>query len=75
MFTTAEKHLFPLSKFNMARQPSFARTSPGNWGVSFWIRKSASTAYFGLMSSTVEFCLPTTGTSVPAGPEWFHEII
>jgi hypothetical protein len=21
-----------------------------------------------------EFCLPTTGKSVPAGPEWFHEI-
>ena len=21
-----------------------------------------------------EFCLPTLGKSVPAGPEWFHEI-
>jgi hypothetical protein len=21
-----------------------------------------------------EFCLPTLGKAVPAGPEWFHEI-
>jgi ATP-dependent DNA ligase len=21
-----------------------------------------------------EFCIPTTGKAVPAGPEWFHEI-
>jgi bifunctional non-homologous end joining protein LigD len=21
-----------------------------------------------------EFCIPTRGTSVPAGPEWFHEV-
>jgi bifunctional non-homologous end joining protein LigD len=26
------------------------------------------------MSSAFEFCLPTTGTRVPSGPEWFHEI-
>jgi ATP-dependent DNA ligase len=24
--------------------------------------------------SKFEFCLPTSGKSVPAGPEWFHEI-
>lgn len=22
-----------------------------------------------------EFCIPTTGKAVPAGPDWFHEII
>jgi ATP-dependent DNA ligase len=26
------------------------------------------------MSSTFEFCIPTTGTKVPSEPEWFHEI-
>jgi ATP-dependent DNA ligase len=26
------------------------------------------------MSRAFEFCIPTTGTKVPAGPEWFHEI-
>jgi bifunctional non-homologous end joining protein LigD len=26
------------------------------------------------MSSAFEFCLPTMGTRVSAGPEWFHEI-
>jgi ATP-dependent DNA ligase len=23
---------------------------------------------------TFEFCIPTTGTKVPSGPEWLHEI-
>jgi ATP-dependent DNA ligase len=26
------------------------------------------------MFKAFEFCLPTLGKSVPAGPEWFHEI-
>jgi bifunctional non-homologous end joining protein LigD len=26
------------------------------------------------MSNAFEFCLPTRGTKVPAGPEWLHEI-
>jgi bifunctional non-homologous end joining protein LigD len=26
------------------------------------------------MSSAFEFCIPTTGTKVPSGPEWLHEI-
>jgi bifunctional non-homologous end joining protein LigD len=26
------------------------------------------------MLSTFEFCVPMTGTNVPSGPEWFHEI-
>jgi bifunctional non-homologous end joining protein LigD len=28
-------------------------------------------AYFGVM---FEFCIPTTGTRVPASPDWLHEI-
>jgi bifunctional non-homologous end joining protein LigD len=24
--------------------------------------------------SKFEFCLPTSGKAVPAGPDWFHEI-
>jgi ATP-dependent DNA ligase len=26
------------------------------------------------MFKAFEFCIPTKGTSVPAGPEWLHEI-
>src|SRR6516165_6088963 len=26
------------------------------------------------MFKAFEFCIPTTGTKVPAGPEWLHEI-
>ena len=26
------------------------------------------------MFKAFEFCLPTTATKVPAGPEWLHEI-
>jgi bifunctional non-homologous end joining protein LigD len=26
------------------------------------------------MFKAFEFCLPTTATKVPAGPEWFYEI-
>jgi ATP-dependent DNA ligase len=26
------------------------------------------------MSSAFEFCLPTKSASVPAGPDWFHEV-
>jgi bifunctional non-homologous end joining protein LigD len=26
------------------------------------------------MLNAFEFCIPTTGTKVPSGPEWFHEI-
>ena len=31
-------------------------------------------AYFSLMFNAFEFCLPSTGTKVPAGPDWLHEI-
>jgi ATP-dependent DNA ligase len=37
------------------------------------IRFSAPHTYLRLMPK-FEFCLPTNGKSVPAGPEWFHEI-
>jgi hypothetical protein len=33
----------------------------------------ADTAYLRPMPG-FEFCLPTTGKSVPAGAEWFHEV-
>jgi ATP-dependent DNA ligase len=26
------------------------------------------------MLNGFEFCIPTRGISVPAGPDWFHEI-
>jgi ATP-dependent DNA ligase len=26
------------------------------------------------MFGAFEFCIPTTGTKVPTGPEWFHEV-
>ena len=26
------------------------------------------------MFKAFEFCIPTAGTKVPSGPEWFHEI-
>jgi ATP-dependent DNA ligase len=26
------------------------------------------------MFKAFEFCIPTSGTKVPVGPEWFHEI-
>jgi bifunctional non-homologous end joining protein LigD len=31
-------------------------------------------AYFCSMFKAFEFCLPTLAKTVPAGPEWFHEI-
>jgi bifunctional non-homologous end joining protein LigD len=33
--------------------------------------KLSALAYLGLM---YDFCLPTRGLQVPAGPEWLHEI-
>jgi ATP-dependent DNA ligase len=30
--------------------------------------------YLGRMFKAFEFCIPTSGTKVPAGPEWLHEI-
>jgi ATP-dependent DNA ligase len=30
--------------------------------------------YLAGMSKAYEFCLPTRGTEVPAGPDWLHEI-
>ena len=26
------------------------------------------------MSKAFDFCIPTRGTEVPAGPDWLHEI-
>ncbi len=31
-------------------------------------------AYLARMRSTFDFCLPTKATSVPAGPDWLHEV-
>ena len=31
-------------------------------------------AYLRHMFKSFEFCIPTRGTKVPAGPEWVHEI-
>ena len=53
---------------------------PGAWlrplhrGFYFGVRKTARRAYLDRMFKAFEFCLPTLGKSVPAGPEWFHEI-
>jgi bifunctional non-homologous end joining protein LigD len=30
--------------------------------------------YLAGMGKAYEFCLPTRGTVVPAGPDWLHEI-
>jgi hypothetical protein len=30
--------------------------------------------YLGGMLKLFDFCIPTAGKAVPAGPEWFHEI-
>jgi hypothetical protein len=38
-----------------------------------WIRELPEKTYLPPMSK-FEFCLPTNGKAVPAGPEWFHEI-
>ena len=35
---------------------------------------SGTTPIFFHMPLTFEFCLPTVGTTVPAAPEWLHEI-
>jgi bifunctional non-homologous end joining protein LigD len=37
--------------------------------VFFW-----GTTYLFPHASYVEFCLPTAGDTIPAGPEWLHEI-
>jgi hypothetical protein len=47
--------------------------SPAPGPFLFGVRKTARRAYLGPMF-TFEFCLPTLGKSVPAGPEWSHEI-
>jgi hypothetical protein len=31
-------------------------------------------AYFVRMLNAPEVCMPTTGSTVPAGPEWLHVI-
>jgi bifunctional non-homologous end joining protein LigD len=36
--------------------------------------KIAANAYLVHMLKAFEFCIPTRGTQVPAGPEWYHEI-
>jgi bifunctional non-homologous end joining protein LigD len=35
------------------------------------LAKRFRSAYFGIM---YDFCIPTTGTKVPGGPDWIHEI-
>ena len=36
--------------------------------------KDVGNHHLWLMLKAFEFCIPTTGTIVPAGPEWLHEI-
>jgi hypothetical protein len=36
--------------------------------------KSLENPYLSRMFKAFEFCIPTTGTKVPAAPEWLHEI-
>jgi bifunctional non-homologous end joining protein LigD len=38
------------------------------------IAKSLESPYLSRMFKAFEFCIPTIGTKVPAGPEWLHEI-
>ena len=38
------------------------------------VRKTAANAYVDGMFKAFELCIPTTGTKVPTGPEWLHEI-
>jgi ATP-dependent DNA ligase len=38
------------------------------------VRKTVANTYLWLMFKAFEFCIPTQGTKVPAGPEWLHEI-
>lgn len=38
------------------------------------IRNSARTPYLIGMFKQFEFCLPTRGLKVPAGPDWLHEV-
>jgi bifunctional non-homologous end joining protein LigD len=48
------------------------RRELGNtWGPPNTLANRFRIAYFGIM---FEFCIPTTGTRVPSGPEWLHEI-
>ena len=39
-----------------------------------WIASCCRNAYLLAMHSTFEFCIPTTGTKVPSGPDWLHEV-
>jgi hypothetical protein len=41
--------------------------------LGFGIAKQLDKPYFGLMFAAFEFCIPATGTMVPASPDWFHE--
>jgi len=36
--------------------------------------KAAANNYLRPVFKAFEFCLPTSATKVPAGPEWLHEI-
>jgi ATP-dependent DNA ligase len=48
------------------------RATP-RWGRL--IRISDAVAYLsGMLKSPYQPCIPTRGTKVPAGPDWFHEI-
>jgi hypothetical protein len=58
--------------------PWEATGGPGTWqaGAAFTLGFAIlpGEAYFSLMFNAFEFSLPSTGTKVPAGPDWLHEI-
>jgi ATP-dependent DNA ligase len=50
----------------------WVRRGLGNaWSLPDTLANRFKGAYFGIM---FEFCIPTRATSVPVGPDWFHEI-
>jgi bifunctional non-homologous end joining protein LigD len=49
------------------------RRRPGPLSLSD-LCKSVGPAYLRRMLRSFDFCIPTKGTQVPAGPEWLHEI-
>jgi hypothetical protein len=38
------------------------------------LAKAAASAYLGRMLHALDFCLPTKSTTVPASPDWLHEV-
>jgi hypothetical protein len=38
------------------------------------LQKLPQIPYLGAMLKAFDFCIPTRSTSVPTGPDWFHEV-